>query len=409
MYKGHSLIKLQSITLVMLCLMVACFIIAFPHQSFQAALTGLDTWLRSVFPALLPFFITSEIMMGIGLVDFFAVLLRPIMKPLFRCPGESSFIWAMSITSGYPVGAKLTSSFLERGNITVQQAQRIIAFCSTSGPLFMLGAVGIGMLNNPTAGKVIALSHYAASIIVGLIFRFYMPSDHKEAKKIENPPGVIKTAFAALLSARKKDNRTFGEMLSDAVRNSMNALLYIGGFIILFSVIIDILLKTGLISNISHILAPIFIPLGISPQLLPGLMGGILEMTTGCKLIAQAAAPVSQKIILSTFIISWSGFSIHCQVMGFLSKSNISMGLYIIAKVLHGILASILAWTIMKIWRHPDLDVFHQFTSEVEMSFSAQIQNAWQLVIYSLLILSAAAIMCLTMMRLNPSRGPKRL
>ncbi|MFS8501802.1 MAG: sporulation integral membrane protein YlbJ, partial [Caldicoprobacter sp.] len=139
MHKGYTLIKLQSITLVILCLLVTCFIIAFPRQSFQAALTGLDTWLRNVFPALLPFFIASEIMMGIGLVNFFAVLLRPVMGPLFRCPGESSFIWAMSITSGYPVGAKLTSSFLERRDITPHQAQRIMAFCSTSGPLFMLG------------------------------------------------------------------------------------------------------------------------------------------------------------------------------------------------------------------------------------------------------------------------------
>ncbi len=408
MHKGHALIKLQSMTLVMLCLMVACFIIAFPRQSFQAALTGLDTWLKNVFPALLPFFITSEIMMGIGLVDFFAILLKPIMRPLFRCPGESSFIWAMSITSGYPVGAKLTSSFLERGNITVHEAQRIMAFCSTSGPLFMLGAVGIGMLNSSAGGKVIAASHYMASIIVGLIFRFYMPTDHKKAKKIDNPPGIIKAAFAALLSARKKDNRTFGEMLGDAVRNSMNSLLYIGGFIILFSVVINILLKTGFISNISQMLTPILMPLGINPQLLPGLMGGILEMTTGCKLIAQAAAPLSQKIIFSTFIISWSGFSIHCQVMGFLSKSDISIGLYLIAKVLHGILASILAWAIMKIWVHPDLGAFHQFTHQPITSFSAQLQSAWQLVIYCVLILSLTALISLIMVRLNPSRSSKR-
>jgi len=407
MHKRYALIKLQSIILVMLSLLVACFIIAFPHQSFQAALTGLDTWLRNVFPALLPFFITSEIMMGIGLVDFFAILLRPVMGPLFRCPGESSFIWAMSITSGYPVGAKLTSSFLERGSITVHEAQRIMAFCSTSGPLFMLGAVGIGMLNSSAAGKVIAASHYIASIIVGLIFRLYMPSDHKKAKKIDNPPG-IKAAFAALLAARKKDSRTFGEMLGDAVRNSMNALLYIGGFIILFSVIINILLKTGFISNVSRMLAPLLLPLGMEPQLLPGLIGGIFEMTTGCKLISQAAAPLSQKIILSTFIISWSGFSIHCQVMGFLSKSGISIGLYTMAKFLHGILASILAWTIMKIWVQPDPGVFHQFSPQPNTSFSAQLQSAWQLIVYCILILTLAALISLIMVRLNPSRHSNR-
>src|SRR5690606_150939 len=113
-------------------------ILLFPQRSLNAALDGLSVWLDIVLPALLPFFIVSEIMIGLGLVDFVSVLLNPIMKPLFKCPGSSSFIWVMSITSGYPMGAKLVSSFYQAGKITKEEAQRILSFCSTSGPLFMI-------------------------------------------------------------------------------------------------------------------------------------------------------------------------------------------------------------------------------------------------------------------------------
>lgn len=407
MQKKYALSTVQSITLVTLCLLVGGFLLAFPQQSLQAALIGLDTWLRNVFPALLPFFITSEMMIALGLVDFFAVLLRPVMKPLFRCSGKSSFIWAMSITSGYPVGAKLTASFLEKGDITVHEAQRIMAFCSTSGPLFMLGAVGVGMLNSSAAGKVIAASHYIASIIVGLLFRFYMPSSRIKRQKTDKPP-TLKEALSAMLAARKKDGRTFGEMLGDTVRNSMNTLLYIGGFIILFSVIINILLKINLINAISQILMPFILPLGIRPQLLPGLIGGIFEMTAGCKLISQTIAPLSQKIILSAFVISWSGFSIHCQVMGFLSRHGLSLSLYMKAKLLHGILASTLAWGIMKIFPNPELDAFRPFAPQPNMSFSGQLQSAWQWVLHCILSLILAALVSLITRHLNPSRHSRQ-
>ena len=53
----------------------------------------------------------------------------------------------------------------------MSQAVRMLSFCSTSGPLFMLGTIGAGMFYAPAAGAVIALSHYAAALLNGLAFR----------------------------------------------------------------------------------------------------------------------------------------------------------------------------------------------------------------------------------------------
>jgi nucleoside recognition membrane protein YjiH len=85
----------------------------------------------------------------------------------------------MSITSGYPTGARLTALFRKQKRITAEEAQRVLSFCSTSGPLFMMGAVAIGMMGSPEGGTIILASHYIAAILIGLAFRFYHSRDAK--------------------------------------------------------------------------------------------------------------------------------------------------------------------------------------------------------------------------------------
>ena len=71
---------------------------------------------------------------------------------------------AISTVSGYPIGAKLASELRNNNEISRYEAQRLVSFCSTSGPLFMVGAVAIGMFNNPTIGYIMLICHYLGSL-----------------------------------------------------------------------------------------------------------------------------------------------------------------------------------------------------------------------------------------------------
>lgn len=135
---------------VLVLFLVSCLII-YPNKTINAALNGMITWAKVVLPSLLPFLIGAEILIGLGVVNFIGVLLKPIMYPLFGTSGEGSFAFAMSITSGYPVGVSLVSKLRRENLVNKIEAQRLVSFCSTSGPLFMLGAVSIGMFGNPLA------------------------------------------------------------------------------------------------------------------------------------------------------------------------------------------------------------------------------------------------------------------
>lgn len=89
-------------------------IIINPKLSLNSAHTGLSIWFNIVLPSLLPFFIISEILIGIGFLDFLGKLLKPFMLPIFNVPGEGIFPLTMSLLSGYPVGAKLTSRLRQK-------------------------------------------------------------------------------------------------------------------------------------------------------------------------------------------------------------------------------------------------------------------------------------------------------
>lgn len=238
--------------------------VQYPKEAFDSAIMGLNLWWNVVFPALLPFFILSEILMGLGVVHFIGVLLEPLMRPVFNVPGVGAFALSMGLASGYPMDAVITSKFRKNQLCTAVEAERLLSFTNTADPLFMFGAVAVGMFAMPELGATIALAHYLSSFLVGVIFRFH--GRHRDVKTPENnrPRGnIIVRAFRALYNARQEDKRSSGQLLGDAVKTSMNTILLIGGFIILFSVFLRIISVVGFTGILSGIFAGLLSAVGL--------------------------------------------------------------------------------------------------------------------------------------------------
>lgn len=92
-------------------------------------------FLNVVFPSLLPFFILSEIMLGLGVVHFIGVLFEPLMRPLFNVPGEGAFVLSMGLAAGYPMDAVITSRFRKTEMCTRVEGERMLAFSNTADPV----------------------------------------------------------------------------------------------------------------------------------------------------------------------------------------------------------------------------------------------------------------------------------
>lgn len=345
-YKLH---KLYQLFLPALAVIITISIIRFPDDAFKSAVKGLDVWFNIVLPALLPFFIGSQLLMGLGVVHFMGVLLEPFMRPLFNVPGAGAFVMAMGLASGYPVGAMLTGKIVKKGLCNTREAERLMSFSNTADPLFMVGAVAVGMFKDVRLGTIIALSHYISALILGLVMRFYAKNHGAtppaaSGKKRES---IIIKATRELLNARKQENRPFGQLLGDCIKDSINSMLLILGFIILFSVIIRIINITGFVNAICPAINMLLRIFGLDESLSPAIISGFFEITLGTQLASQATAPLTQKIIIASSIIAWSGLSVHFQVMSMISDTKIKIMPYIYARILHALLAGIVTYVMM--------------------------------------------------------------
>jgi len=336
---SHNLAPLLTVLAVMV---LALAIILFPQPIFQAALRGLRAWWEIVVPALLPFFIIAQLFMGLGIVHFLGVLLEPVMRPLFNVPGSGAFIMAMGYTSGSPISAMLTAQLRQQGLVTRVEGERLICFTNNASPLFMLGAVAVGMLHNPALGPVLAGAHYGANFCVGLLFRFYgrraTPSPPAACSLLTLP----RRAWRAMLLAQQRDGRPPGQLLGDAVSRSFQTLITIGGFIILFSVIIQVATILGLLGPLGQILLYASAPFGLSPDIAPALAAGVLEMTMGAKFASEATAGTLEQLTAISLILGWAGLSILGQVAAMVSHTDLRLGPFILARLLHGFLAAVL-------------------------------------------------------------------
>lgn len=335
--------------IILMVLFIVFSIIIFPSQSVKAAYDGLIIWFTVVLPALLPFFIGSEVLIGLGVVNFIGVLLEPIMRPLFNVPGEGSFAFAMSLTSGYPVGVKITSKLRSDKIISKTEGQRLLSFCSTSGPLFLIGAVSVGMFQSNKIGILLATSHYLGAILVGILFRFYKKSPRIHYTIHKSNTSVIKRAFCQLYESRK-NNPPFGILLGRAVKDAFNTMIIVGGFIVLFSVIINILKITGTLQSLSYLFYYILYPLQINFNIIEAIITGFFEITIGCKIIANISnIDLLSKVAAASFVIAWSGFSIHAQCISIISTTDINPSIYVFSKLLHGIFSFCLVYGIYPI------------------------------------------------------------
>lgn len=335
--------KSQTLFYFIIIILLAVILITYPGQAFDASVKGLKMWWEIVFPSLLPFFITAELLISFGVVTFIGVLFEPIMRPLFNVPGGGSFAWMMGMASGYPSGAKITTRLREENILTKIEAERLVSFTNASSPLFIFGAIAVGFFHNAQLGLLIAVAHYIGNALVGICMRFHGRKQEKNHPIKPSKTFSMTRAFKEMHQTRMKHNHPLGHMLGQAVTQSIQSLLMIGGFIILFSVLTSLLLVTGITTLIVHCIQFFFHIIGIPLAFALPFLSGLFEITIGAQMIAQIHTdPILHHVILVSFMLGFNGLSVQAQVASIISKTDIRFYPYLFARILHGTFASIL-------------------------------------------------------------------
>lgn len=301
---------------VLLC--AAAALMRYPQPCMQTVRQGLALCAETIVPSLFPFFVLSGMVVELGMANYLGRLLRGVMWPLFRVNGTGAVALVLGLVGGYPVGARTAIELYQTGQCSRTQTERLLAFCNNSGPAFILGVVGAGVLGSSRAGLVLYLVHIAASLCVGLLFRFYGAAGEEARSPTVNTVRTVR----------------FSAAFTGSVRSALTGVLNICAFVVTFAVLIRLLAETGVLEGAARLLSVLGMDAGQAKQLLSGL----LEVSSG---VAQLEG--EGRVTLAAFMLGWAGLSVHCQVLCFLADSGLRAGTYLVGKALHGVLSALFA------------------------------------------------------------------
>lgn len=296
-----------------------------PEVYMTSVKSGLLLFGATVFPTMLPFFFFTKLLTSL---DFAGSISRFTKKPakfLYNAPPVASYVFIMSILSGYPIGAKLISDFYTQNVINEKEAKRISTFCSTSGPLFIVGSIGAYMLGSKYAGYVMLISHYIGALLNGLLYR-------KKKDESEEQPMAIRDI-------------NYDTLLSDSINSAVTSVLIVGAYICIFNMLADVLTNVNVLSFIAKVLEKVFSAIGLSGSG-EGVSYGLIEVTRGALFISKSGLSLIEKTAVISAIISFGGLSVALQSLTFLGKCKVSLGFYLVSKSTQAIFTFIIAYVL---------------------------------------------------------------
>ncbi|WP_338555879.1 nucleoside recognition domain-containing protein [Paenibacillus sp. KS-LC4] len=309
------------------------------EAAFQASLQALTLWWNIVFPGLLPFLVLFELITAFGLVHGIGVLLQPLMRRLFRLPGEAALPLLFGWLSGFPAGAETTAMLRRHGQVTLQEGQRLLAFSHMPNPIFMLVVLGAGFMHRPELGLLIAAAVWLAALWTAWLLLLTSRSEALPSRAAQVQEGrLIERAAKAITAARESDGRSFGRALGEAVSGGVQKLMLIGGLIIFTAVIARLMLPLWLSISSGSWWEALF---------LPALLESHIGTYTAAVLEAPSLTPVLSAAITAA-ILAWSGISGLLQAGYSTSGTELKLLPLAGAKLLH---AAHAAWFVVLLWK----------------------------------------------------------
>lgn len=247
---------------------ILCFIlIAFPGRALEGAGLGLEICLKAVVPSLLPFMLVSSAAVSCGWGERLGRVLSVVLGPVFGLGPAASMCLMTGLLGGYPCGARAAAYCAEEGIMEKSAAERALAFCNNSGPLFIIGAAGASVYGSTKIGVLLYICHIAGALTAAAVFG--------RGSGSSGPGGGGRRRIP------------LGTLMGEAARDSGLAILSVCSLVITFSALIE----------------------ALELYRFP-LLVGFLEVSRGVKELSSIGALA---LPLTAACLSWGGLSVHFQ------------------------------------------------------------------------------------------------
>lgn len=305
---GNKKIKARAVEIISLFTCLSLLVLAlflslfFSDEISHATLSGLKLCSSVIIPSVFPFMIVADFLLYSVNFDTLSILGRAFER-IFKVTRKALPAFALGVLCGFPLGVKCASELYLDGEISKEEAERLIGFCNNTGPAFLISGVGAGLRKSATDGLILYLCMLISAVLVGFLFSLGKPSPK--------------------LTENRARGRSFSlvRSISQAGLNTLT----VCSFLTFFASICGLLRK-------------------LLTQSYPYLvLICILEVGNATSILSKTPLLSSDlSLILSAFAVSFSGLSVHLQAMSFLSSTDIRVGKYYIMKLCQGVLAALL-------------------------------------------------------------------
>ena len=273
---------------VCLCLvfLLLIFFILFPQNALSASKQGLTLWFEQILPTLLPFSVLSYVVLRSNL--FAGTSTRKHRK----ISNEEWYIILCGFLFGFPIGSKLTADLYREGRIPRKRAQYLCVFTNNLSPVFVVSVLHEILHLQVKLSFYLLL--YGIPFLYGLVLLLRIASS--EPHKQKNTASRFQITM---------------QIVDAGIINGFETLIKVCGYIMMFSILTQMLLSVPW----NHTIMPV-------------LLSGCLEVTTGVATLGQSDITGSCKYILALFMLSFNGISGLCQTASILSQTNLSMRSY---------------------------------------------------------------------------------
>ena len=304
-----------------ICLFITIFIVLFVANldlAMKAAVDGVKLVIVAILPTTFPFSVICNLLICYDGISLYSKILGPLFCKPLGLSKNCSFPLSASFLCGYPLGAKYCYDSYSLGYINKNEYERLLNIATNAGPIFILGAISISMLNDIKLGYILLIANYLSILIIGLFTR-------RKVYKSET-----------ILTQPKVNNEVFGTNLRKSIDDAVSTTLNVGAFVVLFSVVIAIIKNN---SNFTTFIMTLESLVNLPKGVLYNFILGSIEFTNGCKLISVSNLSIHLKLSLISFILSFSSLSVIGQVTSIISKSNPNMKKYIFYKFIQGLIS----------------------------------------------------------------------
>lgn len=303
---GFSILGTGCILLLLFC----------ADSAVESVREGLLLCGQTVIPALFPFMVASELLVGCGGAAALGQKLARPMQKLLGVPGAAACPILLGALCGFPTGARTAAALYDKGALSARQCTRLLTFINNPSSAYMISAVGISLLGSRRLGLLLYATSLLGALATALVTRILLP-DEKGAAASPTPQPV----------------RLGADVFTSAVTGAAQSMLSVCAYVLFFSAIL------GAVQSIGTRLS--------LPASLGALLYGALEMSGGIARAAQLANR-EQAVMLCAALSCWSGVSVLCQIMTVCHGRGFRFLPYVLAKLAQGLLAAVLCFLALR-------------------------------------------------------------